>query len=1177
MKHCVNINDPDIKKLIQQMGLNPAITVAKISVWQTKHNNFLDLPSAAELGKPVSLVEQEVIEEQTKLYESIFNRDMTEALDPHLEKYIDENLNKIFQRLALLETLRGGDQDKEVTSRMNALMARAVELAEERTHEKLAEVALFQLAEVKRILDTKTNPNPSAFDISQAKIVIEYTKDFDRFLLKAPASLKDKKNLIRTLNVSLGSRVEEEIMKQALGLAKLVQDKITQEDLEPGKAYEDTGAGAGLTLDLSTSKIPLGRLIGKVITRMNRLGTEHFEEGFKGELNKLLISMGKKKFESGDFAEIMEDNMLILEFGKSFFDEQSNLWKDHYAIVKELADANKEPKPDSKKIKAIKAKLKDSHDNMFTWYRDSCNYYLSPENIQKYTTDLENFKKSQLSSDGELGPKGQAAVNKWMATNSPYLVGKRNPLTNKVDITRDAVPAPIVNGERVRNENWHRYLTATPRDSYKNPKYEKASQSPLYQFMVNKYVEALKMLPREVAVDVNNYHRFLDEFTFGLTESDNRMKFSINGLKDIAKNTFYIKINQAMLDGGEVKNIYDSDGNVTRQFKPILQLKDEKGRAIPQISHQTIKQIKDNQHFRDPLELLGEFYKLAVVYKHKIHTQPALDLLLYKLENTPGISKNLIDRVLKDIHENPSIIENGLVNEYQRASFAVNAALSGVTRTDSSVGVVLSENKKAELEKKQQEWADNNYKGPAPTIDALSAVKTSDALVDYTRMTLIGLKPFTAVTNLILGLVNNYIYGARNKEFREEHLDVAFRILMGNAFKFYTKTLFGDRLTTEQAEKNANLSEKFGITSTLYETKDPDVAIRAKHKIVKFMYSLQEGGEFLIANQALIAMMLNTKITSKTGEETNLYEAYDKEGNLKPEFNTPEWSSIEVLDSQGNNISKLNTFRNSLDAIRKRTQGDYQSAMQLKGKWYGRILMMFRTWIPQSIRERFGTENEDFKGRYRTYWDVFSKAGKSNGIKSLLETTGRITLASVARMTNILPIGKYRFTKFSDAGNLQLEKYLEKLGASDLDLENMRANVKELQFILLTIAMTWGIKALAGDDDDDDNYTRNFLLNINQRVYQDLTAFMNPASALSIIKDPFPILKTIKDGIDVATASVNYMEHPESRYYTKGFNKGDLKLWKETKDLLPIWSAIQSTQGTMRQVFGQDSYRYSSK
>ena len=111
----------------------------------------------------------------------------------------------------------------------------------------------------------------------------------------------------------------------------------------------------------------------------------------------------------------------------------------------------------------------------------------------------------------------------------------------------------------------------------------------------------------------------------------------------------------------------------------------------------------------------------------------------------------------------------------------------------------------------------------------------------------------------------------------------------------------------------------------------------------------------------------------------------------------------------------------------------------------------------------------------------------------------------------------------------------------------------------------------------DETYTINFLVNLCNRTKQDLQFFMWPPSAMSIIKDPIPLYKTIQEAGDVITAAVNYIESPENRTFQSGIHRGDSKLWKEIKDLLPIFAAIQSTESTMSKVFGQDAYRYTDK
>jgi len=1091
------------------------------------------------------------------------NADVKKAIDPKLEAAVDKVIDNLLQRIEELKTIAGGSTNQSTRINIARLQTKLAELSEERTYEKLADIALYQLNEASRILALDT---PSAFELNEVKRILIYTADFDTYLTEGGKDFKAVKDLIREKNVTSNVIFQEKLLDAAFAQSKITGVEYSREELN--KAQKDESKLAAQTLSPEYSSVNLAKIIGRAIVLANRKTQEDFSNNFKDPLAELLRALDKKKFETSDFNEVMEDGKLILEFTNEFFEHESDIWKKHYELLQ-----------DYKKDTKLGAQIKASFEDIFTWYKDNLDYYVTPETRKKYEQDLADFKKANLDANGKETAKTAEAVRKWQAVNSPYLMLKRtededgnqtieSDPDGKVFIDAKIVWATQIGDKYYKNTNWHKYLKARPKKKYKNSKWEKASENPLHKFMLEKYVEAMKMLPRKVAVDTENYHRFLNEFSLDVTQSENRLKQMYSGIGNIARETFTIQVNQAMLDGGVIKKIVNPDGSITEEFQPFLRSKDEKGNTKPHIKHKTIEDLKKREKFRDPLEILQEFFKQAVTYNHRVEAAPMLDLLQYKIENLPGISTNMINAILLDAHRNPEIIENGLVNTAAQTRYAINAFKSGITRMDSDLGAIITDKQKAKLRELTEAWVAGGMKGAAPTISPISGVKVSDALVDYTRMSLIGLKPFTAATNLLLGLMSNYVYAARGKEFEEKHLDQASRLLFGNVLKFISRK----RILTSDTKKTANLSEKMGITDTLYETKDPDVAIQAKNKFVKFVYALQEGGEFLIANQTMIAMMLNTKITSKDGVESNLWEATNEDGNLKPEFQTKEWTSVEIIDDKGDNISKLNAFRNSLDKIRKRTQGDYQSPMAAKGEWYFRHLMMFRTWIPQALRERWGKEDEDFKGRYRSYGAMFTHSFKSAGFKGFLETTGRFALATIAKMTNILPLGKYRFDKLDVAAKESFDKYLDKIGASELDIENMRANIKELQFLLTMSIVVLALTSLKGDDDDDK--TLNFLINIMNRLHADLTAFVHPKSALNIIKDPIPVMKTIKDVVDVLQAGSDYIENPEGRYYKKGYNKGDLKFFEEAQDLLPIYSAINSTQGTLNTVFNSESYKY---
>jgi hypothetical protein len=1087
------------------------------------------------------------------------------GINEELEKAVDDQLDKLAQRLAALEKVSAGANRKEIETRKAIIRNSMNKLSQNRTYEKLLEVSFHQINQARKLLE-KESKDITAFSLNEASKIVSNLKSITTILAQSSnAEVRKGIDIINKWSLALDVKQKDLVKQMALGLAK--QHALKVDPQQMFSLIRDESWLAAATLSISTSHVPLVQLVDKVLTQMDRMSKEIVKKSFDDELSNLLKALNKKKFELSDFKEILEDDgLLINPFTQEYYTKRREIMQDHQNVVNKYV---KDPE-DSK----LKQELVASFDRVFQWYRDNHEYYLTPEGEEEFSRDLNDLTESFTDINGNITAEGEAARARFIAAFSPYMVGEVDESTRVVEIKKDSVPFTKIGEERVYNKNWHRYLVAKPK-GYDNPKFSQVATNPLYKFIVDKYLEGLSMMPHETALNVGNYYKFLKDINLMSTSSEFSMRSLFSGIKELAKDPFTVSVTLADLEGEIVEKVINPDGTFSEKVTPVLRTKDEFGRDIPTVNPQTLEDVKKVQSTKDPLELLRAFYNSSVTYQHAVHALPTLELLLHQIESLPAEARNPFGTLIKNALGKPDQVEKGLVQVAAQTRFAVVSKISGRSKFDDSLATFITESQKEELKRKTAE----KLKGePLPSMDVFSGVKTLDSVVDYTRMTLIGLKPLTAASNVVIALVNNYIYAARNKEFQEKHLDQAFRMLWGNMFKFYgVGKLTG--VGREEAEKIASLSEKFGIKNTLYENADPNVYRRAKSKLVTFLYALQEGGEFLAANQIMLAMMLNTKVKDSKGKETNLFEAFDNEGNLKPEFdNLEEWKSVEVL-KDGENVSKLNDFITALTNIRHRTQGDYGNPIKAKGKVFGRIVFMFRTWLPQAIRERLGEQNDmlDFKGRYRTYWDIIAKKKGKGPIKSHLEFFGRLALTTLAKMTNVLPLGKYRFTKLSDAAGANFDAYLKELGASELDVENMRANIKELDFLFTSMIVAIALTSLKKGDDDDDSYTVNFLINLMNRTQQDLSFFMWPPSAMSIIKDPIPLYKTIQEAGDVLTAGLNFLDSSKDPRFTRGVNEGELRLWKEIKDLLPIFSAIESTQSTVSKVFEQDAYRFTDK
>jgi hypothetical protein len=63
--------------------------------------------------------------------------------------------------------------------------------------------------------------------------------------------------------------------------------------------------------------------------------------------------------------------------------------------------------------------------------------------------------------------------------------------------------------------------------------------------------------------------------------------------------------------------------------------------------------------------------------------------------------------------------------------------------------------------------------------------------------------------------------------------------------------------------------------------------------------------------------------------------------------------------------------------------------------------------------------------------------------------------------------------------------------------------------------------------------------------------------AYNLIKNPIPVLSTVRDFGQVLNAAIEYpFVSDEKAHFQRGVNEGELKLWKETTDMIPIWKQL---------------------
>lgn len=292
---------------------------------------------------------------------------------------------------------------------------------------------------------------------------------------------------------------------------------------------------------------------------------------------------------------------------------------------------------------------------------------------------------------------------------------------------------------------------------------------------------------------------------------------------------------------------------------------------------------------------------------------------------------------------------------------------------------------------------------------------------------------------------------------------------------------------------------------------------------------------------AAVAVMMNTTIESIDGKKSNLYDALDENGELKPEFQTEENISKWTINTESTEINDIQRLRAKINEINIRNTGNYDpnQPIPVNSKAAGQAILQFRRWLLEGFAQRFEKERESdtlgrkIKGRYITYRDLGIKNSASIILKMLLK--------------------KATFQKISD------EDLIEMGVEDEVDIENMRKNATG---VIMTIMLTMGMLILSkmfDDDDEKDFSLLNFTLNMGGRLQQDLWFYSNPGTANDFLGNIVPSARLYDKITGWMEASFKQIFTDYDQDWSTEYERGELKGWNKmtikTGELIPGSSA----------------------
>ena len=372
-----------------------------------------------------------------------------------------------------------------------------------------------------------------------------------------------------------------------------------------------------------------------------------------------------------------------------------------------------------------------------------------------------------------------------------------------------------------------------------------------------------------------------------------------------------------------------------------------------------------------------------------------------------------------------------------------------------------------------------------------------DFAIKYTSLLRIGLNPFNAFSNIVIGNIGNFIESVGGRYFKTtDYLD-ALKIYSFDKFIADSKThKITDMLNPLMELEDYDNLNKISVGNRF-----------TTNKIKSFMYGLQRHGEHQIQVTTMIAVLKTQKVTTKAGEVISMWEAFDENGAWNTEL-------------MGYELSEGDKFKltNKVQRINQMIHGRYskKDAAALSQYSLFRAAFQFKKWIPAALEARLGAEQFD----------------------------DRLDSMTRGRYLTIGKLAKQLFGKLK--GDIEM---LESNKFDEVDLYNMRKNYTEAVLIFAIIMAGIGFK----DDKKRKDPLYKFVMRQLNQTSGDILYFWSPGQMTETVATGAPMLKTLQDLYKVVYASPAIFTGKE---YTKGRMADENQFTANLLNIIPVVKPI---------------------
>ncbi len=380
----------------------------------------------------------------------------------------------------------------------------------------------------------------------------------------------------------------------------------------------------------------------------------------------------------------------------------------------------------------------------------------------------------------------------------------------------------------------------------------------------------------------------------------------------------------------------------------------------------------------------------------------------------------------------------------------------------------------AELENKKAEF----YKLGGRKFSVSTSI---DSSIKGTRLTSLGFAPFSAFRNLVIGKTNNHIHSRGERDFNKKDLAWANKELIQSTGKYWsagkyetkmTKIILGLMHDSQMAEGEDGIYLQTMI--------DKNTSLDKFREMLPKAYTWLSSGDYHFKAEMLLAAMKHEVVKTSKGDVSFIDVL-----NEDREFNEDKYGPWDPA-ANGNMsfedfyMKKMLFYKQLANKLHGATGKDVY--IQAKDSALGRVTMLFKSWLPETVGVRFDPKHRDAlldrdeEGYYRTFGRILIEK-KLGIIKMMIQTA---------------------FNKDN--------------GITDpMELANFKKAVREFQIIVGVFLAYLIAKAMTPDDDKTKKLYNMLVVRQLHDVFRDLTYYSNISSVGDLQRNVFPIVRTAEN------------------------------------------------------------------